>query len=388
MVHVIAAELQAGQGGSPWTQDVDHPNIVIHRLPWNYPAVLKRWPLTRIWDKISYRIWLRLLPLVSNGNYFDKTIFWRRALLTKAGELIRTHGIRKVVVSGAPFRLTVYGTELKARHGVDLVCDLRDPWTWHMEYGHSALSERKMDQERKFERRVVEQSDRVIVPSESMLSHLKEKYPDEVAKFELLPHTIDPEELGEPQPPTRNECTRLIYAGTLYGTNEAGPYFEKLLTAFDQLKSRDPLVYERTQLDLYITGKESEVHHRTVTQSIHRDRIRFHAPVSAREISQRISAADAVLIFIPSFNKDFLGTKFNETFYLRRPVIHVGDPGAVGAYIERHRLGVSIAVDALPERLPDIMAGRMPVAIDINYDLSDLTLDHVTDRLAKDVLKL
>jgi glycosyltransferase involved in cell wall biosynthesis len=387
-VHVIAAEEQQGQIHSPWTEDVQHPSIIVHRLPWNYPAVLKRWPLTRLWDKVSYRIWLRVLPLVSNGNYFDKTIFWRRRLLAKAAELIEAHGIRKVVVSGAPFRLAVYGTEIKQRHGVDLVCDLRDPWTWHMEYGHSALSGHKMDQERTFERHVMEQSDRIIVPSESMLQHLQEHYPKQRDRFALLPHTIDTEELGDPVPHERTTCTRLIYAGTLYGTAEAGPYFEQLLSAFTRLKSSAPGVYERTQLDLYITGKESEVHQRTVLQSVHRDRIRFHPPVSAREISRRISDADAVLIFIPSFNKDFLGTKFNETFFLRRPVIHVGEAGAVGRYIEHHRLGTSIPVDALPDRLPDIITGRTPVPLDTSYDLSALTLERVTDRLVKDVLKL
>lgn len=388
VVHVIAAELQPGQSDSPWAIDVDHPNIFVHRLPWNYPAVMKRWPLNRFWDKVAYRVWLRVLPLISRGNYFDKAIFWRKALLRNAGELIREHGIKKVVISGAPFRLLVFGTELKRLHGIDLVCDLRDPWTWHIEYGHSALSSSKMDQERAFERQVMMESDHVIVPSQSMLAHLQAYYPTRHERFVLLPHTIDAEELGEPKPNTRKECTRLIYAGTLYGTSEAGPYFEKLLAAFDRLKARSPEVYGRTRLDLYITGKESEVHRQFIQQSAHRDRIHFHAPITAREISERISASDAVLIFIPSYNKDFLGTKFNETFYLRRPVIHVGDHGAVGTYIEQHRLGTSMNVDAVPDRLPEIITGEVRLDIDTTYDLSELTLDRVTDRLVQEVLQL
>jgi hypothetical protein len=385
-VHVIAAELQHGQGNSPWTSDVDHPRIIVHRLPWNYPAVLKRWPLTRIWDKVVYRIWLRVLPLLSTGNYFDKTIFWRRALLRKASELIRAHEIRKVVVTGAPFRLAVFGTELKRIHGVELACDLRDPWTWHMEYGHSALSSRKMDQERAFERRVMMESDHIIVPSLSMYEHLRSNYPERTERFVHLPHMIDTEELGDPEPNDRTECTRLIYAGTLYGTAEAGPYFEQLLSALDRLKENSPDVYARTRLDLYITGKESEVHQRFVEHSTHRNTIHFHAPVTAREISERIAASDAVLIFIPSYNKDFLGTKFNETFYMRRPVIHVGEPGAVGRYIVEHRLGTSMVVNDLPARLPDIITGATRMEIDASFDLSEQTLDHITDRLVKEVL--
>ena len=388
VVHVIAAEQQPGQGNSPWTPDIDHPGIIIHRLPWNYPAVMKRWPLTRFWDKVFYRIWLRILPLFSRGNYFDNTIFWRKDFLQKGAELIHTHGIRKVVVTSAPFRLAVYGTELKRLHGIELACDLRDPWTWHMEYGHSALSTSKMEQERAFERQVMMESDHVIVPSASMLEHLQTHYPAQFERFVHLPHTIDTEELGKPIPASSEDCTRLIYAGTLYGTAEAGPYFEKLLAAFDQLKTRSPHVYERTRLDLFITGKESEAHQRYVQKSIHRSRIQFHEPVSAREISERISQADAVLIFIPSYNKDFLGTKFNETFYLRRPVIHVGDSGIVGQYIVKHRLGASMTVEELPDRLPEIITGKVRIELDTTYDLGELTLEHVTDRLVNEVLRL
>jgi glycosyltransferase involved in cell wall biosynthesis len=388
VVHVIAAEPQAGQGHSPWTADIDHPGIIVHRLPWNYPAVITRWPLTRFLDKVAYRIWLRVLPLFSTGNYFDMTIFWRRPLLKLAGDLIQTHGIKQLVVTGAPFRLNVYGTELKRMLGVQLTTDLRDPWTWHMEYGHSSLSSRKMGQEKAFEQLVVMESDHVIVPSLSMLAHLKARYPERIDRFVHLPHAIDTEELGEAFPSERDECTRLIYAGTLYGTAEAGPYFKQLLAAFDHLKDRSPEVYERTRLDLYITGTESEVHKRFVEQSRHRNHIMFHAPVSAREIRKRIAEADAVLIFIPSYNKDFLGTKFNETFYLRRPVIHVGEPGAVGRHIVENRLGTSIRVENLPDLLPDIITGAVRLDIDTSYDLSDQTLDHITDRLVKEVLQL
>ncbi len=46
--------------------------------------------------------------------------------------------------------------------------------------------------------------------------------------------------------------------------------------------------------------------------------IRMHAPIPAVEVFKRIAEADGVLIFIPSFNKDLLGTKFTEIFYLEK----------------------------------------------------------------------
>jgi glycosyltransferase involved in cell wall biosynthesis len=386
VVHVIAAEPQAGHGNSPWIADIDHPGIIVHRLPWNYPPVVTRWPLKHFWEKVAYRIWLRVLPLLSTGNYFDMTIFWRKNLLEKAGELIRTHGIRNVLVTGAPFRLTVYGTELKRSHGVELACDLRDPWTWHREYGHSALSPRKMAQEMAFERQVIMESDHVLTPHLSMVDYLRKHYPDQAGKIVHLPHAIDPDELGEARPVQRGENTRLIYAGTLYGAKEAETYVEHLLAAFDNLKRSAPEVYSRTILDMYITGTEAAVHRQMVERSEHRARVVFHEPIPAREVHQRIAQADAVLIFIPSFNRDLLGTKFNETFYQRRPMIHVGRSGAVSEHILRNGLGTSIPVEQLAERLPGIIIGTTPLELNTSYDMSDQLLDHITDRLSTEVL--
>jgi glycosyltransferase involved in cell wall biosynthesis len=305
-----------------------------------------------------------------------------------AGDLINEHGIRQLVVSGAPFRLNVIGTELKRKHGVQLTSDLRDPWTWHMEFGHSMLSPHQLQEEMAFERTVMEQSDHVITPCAHMHGHLTTFYPEYAEKILRLPHAIDPDELNVTPHPDRGECSRLIYAGTLYGAAEAGQYVKQLLLAFDRLKELDPQVYDRTSLDLYITGAEAEPHRAIVERSGHGSRIVFHAPLPAHEINQRIAESDAVLAFMPSYKKNFLGTKFNETFYQRRPMIHVGETGAVSEHILRHKLGTSIPLADLPAVLPGIITGGTPLELNTRYDVSDQLLDHITDRLVKEVFHI
>lgn len=388
VVHVIAAETHQNRGLSPWTADIEHPGIIVHRLPWKYPEVITRWPLQSITDKLAYRFWLKVLPLFSTGNYLDKTIFWGNQLMRTAGELITAHGIRHVVVSGAPFRLNVFGTQLKQKHGIQLTSDLRDPWTWHMEFGHSMLTVRQLQEEKDFERLVIEQSDHVITPCAHMHGHLTGYYPEHAHKILRLPHVIDPDELKVQPRREDGACTRLIYAGTLYGAAEASEYIKQLLLAFDRLRGSSPQVYERTRLDLYITGAEAMIHKATIERAGHGEHIVFHAPLPASEINERISASDAVIAFMPSYKKNFLGTKFNETFYLRRPIIHVGDPGAVSEHIQLHKLGTSIPLARLPEELPRIITGSTPLELNASYDLSDQLLDHVTDRLVKEVLQL
>ena len=128
-VHVIHSAGAEALKGSLWTEDIAQPGITVQPLPHRYPTVLFKRPLTSLMEKVSYRLWKMILPRITKGNWLDQSILWRTQLLREAGSLIEQHGIRWMLITGAPFRLFHYGVELKRRHGVQLLCDLRDPWT-------------------------------------------------------------------------------------------------------------------------------------------------------------------------------------------------------------------------------------------------------------------
>ena len=385
-IHVICSAGGQRLQGSLWTADRETPGVTVHELPQRYPTVLFKRPLRGALEKLAYRAWALVLPLLVKGNWLDKTVFWRRRFLRTASDLITSQGIRTVIVSGAPFRLLGYGVELKRKHGIRLITDLRDPWTWHGGYGFDTLPPDRQRWERELERMVMEDADAVVSPHPSVIGHLTRAYPEGTARFSVLPHAIDPDELGQPRAPRKDGEYRLIYAGSLYGAGEAVAYFEALLQAFDRLRSQAPERYATTFLDLHITGHgTSELAERTRAAG-HEAHIRFRPPLPPREVFERIGTSDAVLIFIPSFNKDLLGTKFTEIFYLRRPVIHVGVPGAVSRYIEEHGLGISIPVDELSDTLPRIANGERRLTVDPGYDPSPHLLANITARFRSEVL--
>lgn len=384
-VHVLHSEGPDELKGSLWTEDLATPGIHVHPLPQRYPTVLFKRPLKGIGEKIAYRLWGRVLPLLVRGNWLDKTIFWRRPFLSAAGELIERHGIRDVIITGAPFRLLAYGAELKQRHAIQLTCDLRDPWTWHDGYGAGTLSVARKRYEVELESAMMAGSDRITSPHPSVVEHLKLRYPEHAGKVRSLPHAIDPDELGPPLPARNDGHFRMIYAGSLYGAQEAERYFEELLKAFAMLCDSAPERFPKVTLDLYITGHGVAQYKERVAAAGLSERIRFHAPLPPKEVFRRIAAADAVLTFIPSFNKDLLGTKFNETFFLRRPVIHVGEPGMVSTHILEHRLGISIPVAQLAEVLPRYLSGAEQLSVDGSYDLSEHLLARITEHAVYEV---
>jgi hypothetical protein len=177
-----------------------------------------------------------------------------------------------------------------------------------------------------------------------------------------------------------------VYAGSLYGAAEAEAYFDALLNALKRTRNLYPEALARCTLDLYITGHDTARYLEKVYAAGLGEVICFHAPRPAKELFPILAQADLVPIFIPSGNKDFLGTKFNELFFLRRPVLHIGVPGLVSRTITENQLGGSVTVEQLVDELPELIARKKRIELNTHYDLSPHLLDRITDRLASEVL--
>lgn len=386
-VHVVHSAGPEELKGSLWNDDVAHPNIIVHPLPQRYPTVLFKRPLVSFVDKVMYRVWSRMLPLITRGNWLDKSVRWERQLNACCSGLIREHGIRNVIVTGAPFALMAHACALRNQFPhLHLVADFRDPWTWGHYYGQRLLSASRQAKEKEQEALVARTFDKLISPAPDIVAHLARTYGGDPSRYVHVPHAIDPEEMDATPAPRTDGGFRMIYAGSMYGAQEAEAYFEEVLNAFTRLRTIDPQRAATTFFDLYITGHGVEAYERRVAARGLQMNIRFYMPLPAREIFPLIAAADLVVIFIPAANKDFLGTKFNEIFYLRRPVLHVGEEGRVGRTIAERKLGASIRVEEVARELPRIVRGERPIAIDIGADLSEHLLDTITDKLERDVL--
>jgi glycosyltransferase involved in cell wall biosynthesis len=386
-VHVIHSAGTPRDHASLWTDDVLHANIIAHPLPNRYPIVLTRWPVTALKDKLLYAFWLKVLPLFTRGNWFDRGIFWRKPLLHTAGKLIREHGIHNVIATGAPFSLLAYAAELKQQFpDIHLVSDLRDMWTGGRSYGYQTIGEKRLRHEQQLEAMVAQVSDMLVSPHPVVLDYLGRAYGVPAEHMKILPHAIDPEDLGEPVKKADNGMFRMIYAGSLYDAREAQRYFELLLQAFEHVRDTRPEQLASCRLDLYITDHGTRAFEDRVKERGLQDVIHFHDPLPPREVLQQIAQADLVLAYHPQDKKDVMVTKFTEVAYLGRPILHIGDPGSASRTILEQRMGDSIRLEELVTELPRIIQGERKVSSDSQADRQAPLLGHVTDILVKEVL--
>lgn len=386
-IHVIRGERAQNAPPSLWIEDVQHPNIIQHTIPVRYPAIMTRWPLTSFWDKLKYHFWIRTLPLLTRGNYYDIGFLSKSPLVGLATKLIKEHGISQVIVTGAPFSLMAHAAALRDHFPtLHLVADFRDAWTWGKDYGFGTIGPARRKHEESLEAKVARNYDKLISPDPSAIKHLLRTYGEPASRYQLIPHTIDPDDVPGRSAMRTTKEFRMIYAGSLYGAAEAERYFSALLDAFDALRRDRPNAYAACRLDLYITGQGTAAYEQSAKDRGADDRIHFHAPLPPSEIYKQVALADLVLSFIPSMNKDILGTKFNEIFYAGCPILHVGEPGVVSKTIRERRMGDSIRLEELVVELPRIISGERPVDIDKEADHSGYLLTNITDRLIKEVL--
>ena len=386
-VHVIRSATAHGAPASLWTGDAVHPLIHHHVLPRRFPAVMSKRPLTSILDKVHYKLWSNILPMLGKGNWLDATLLWRKPLLAEASKLIEQYGIRQVTATGAPFRMLAYGAELKQRFPqARLVIDLRDEWTQAGHYGLGTKGPRRLEQEREFEATAVRTADKVVSPHAKVLEEVRQAFPECARNCVLLPHAVDPEDVDFSIKPKLDGQFRMIYAGSMYGGKEAEHYFSRLMEALEALQQQHPDAFAHFRFDLYITSRGTDWYQQQVAARGWQDRVVFHAPLAPRDVLSRIRAANLVVLFIPKVNKDILGTKLQEIFYAGTPMLHVGEPGLVSRTIEERHMGASLRVEELATELPRIISGGRTVECDRNADHSDDLLPNVVERLVREVL--
>ena len=386
-VHVIRSTTAPGASASLWTGDAVHPLIHHHPLPKRFPAVMSKRPLLSLKDQVRYKLWSLVLPLLGKGNWLDATLLWRRPLLAEASKLIKQHGIRQVIATGAPFRVLAYGAELKQRFPqVRLVIDLRDEWTWAGHYGLGTMGPRRQEQERNLEATAIRTADKVVSPHAKVLAHLERAYPDSARNCTLLPHAVDPDDVDLSIKPKTGGVFRMIYAGSLYGEKEAGHYFTKLMEALEALRQQRPELIAHFRFDLYITSRGTDWYQQQAAARGWLEQVVFHAPLPPREALKQVRGSNLAVLFIPAVNKDILGTKFQEIFYTGTPMLHIGEPGLVSRTIRERRMGDSLRVEELVAELPRIIAGERKVECDRTADHGAYLLPNLTDRLINEVL--
>jgi glycosyltransferase involved in cell wall biosynthesis len=376
-VQVISADRNETEQ-SLWLGDVQHPNIINHRIPSGYPEYFLR-PAKSLGEKVRFKLHTAWIRLTQKGAPYDASRYWKKTLLPKADELIRKHGIRHVIVTAPPFRVFAHCSELKRLHpGIQLIYDYRDPWTRDVyAYGLQNLPEKELAYERELEKASVSQADLILTPEAHVTEYLH-GYGVKTPQHVLL-HGWDPDDLASVPatlPKAQGQRIRILYGGTFYVETE--PLMIALADALAHLKQTDPALYARLDFNLYMTRREM--------QQVFVDRgvdvVKYHPPIPLKDYWQKMQEADICLLLFASYSRHNKSSKFFELISIRRPILVLGPRGDAADFVEEHRLGLGLEQGQLAaELVPAIQRLLDPQFLNREFDILQYGQDRLTDEL-------
>ncbi len=206
------------------TQDI-HPKIIVHYSDSfeiiNYYSKLagKKNVPTAGFSNVNNSSVIQKAVNALRSNLFipDPRKGWKKYAVKKAIEIIKEYSIHSIITTSPPHSTQLIGLELKKRLSINWIVDFRDPWTdiyYYKLLRHTAISA-KIDQ--KLEKKVIEQSDRIITVSngfKSIFLNKTEKVKEE--KFSVIPNGFDPDDFKE-KSKTQSSIEQFIicYTGTM-----------------------------------------------------------------------------------------------------------------------------------------------------------------------------
>ena len=259
------------------------------------------------------------------GNLFipDPRRGWNRHALAAVEKLLAAgEQFDAVLTSSPPHSTQLIGLELKRRHGLRWLADLRDPWTdiyYYHDLHHTPLAAWL---DARYERRVLTQADAVLVTSPETKRLFLAKLPAlPAAKFHVLPNGYDESDFQQPSaaPP---DCLRITHTGTITELYR----IDALLTAAAACAAAHPDV----PLRLRFVGQVSDELRGQVARAGLLPITEFIGFVPHDQSVAYLLESSVLLMAIPDVPRNFgiLPGKVFEYLAANKPILCVGPAGS------------------------------------------------------------
>lgn len=251
----------------------------------------------------------------------DARVSWVKPAYREAVRVLQEEGIDTYQISSPPHSSQLIGLKLKKRFpDKKWIADLRDPWTdiyFYKDLLHTPLA-KAIDA--RYERKVLEQADEIIVVSKSIKAGLAAKVPGIDNKIHVIPNGFDRDDFKSGSNPPENELL-FTYAGTIADTYNPEVVF-KVLKQIDQK-------YPNSPLRLLFVGKTTDGIKHLVQKHGVGSLVRFIDYVPHGEIITYLKNTTGLLLVIPDTPdaKGILTGKLFEYLAAQKPIWAIGPAG-------------------------------------------------------------
>ncbi len=254
------------------------------------------------------------------GNFMlpDARKSWNSYAIAKAKEIIANENISLVVTAGPPHSTHLIGLKLKKIFNLPWIADFHDAWTdvWYYDkLMHTAMA---ANIDKKMERTVLEQADRVLTVGRLLRGVLAAKSQQiGEKKIDVISMGYDEKLFNMPSNPPANEFI-ITYTGTIDGHYEPGIFFRALKAVkdkFPEIKYKlrfAGILAEEVKKELVETGLDSILEETGY--------VSHHTSV------EYLFSSTALLLVSPKVRSEniIIPGKIYEYLAARKPVINIG----------------------------------------------------------------
>lgn len=335
---------------SQWSTDIKE--VTVTRLPLKYPNSLITFP-NSILGRINYKLSKFFVQASTQGNYYDKTLFWKKQLVSTAKEIIEKHKIKNIVVTGAPYHLMHHALSLKEwRPDLNLIIDFRDFWTDNPPALIGNLSPKRLNTEKKLEQEVLEKADHVITVSDHMSDTLQGKIIKK--KVKTLINGFDEEDFNFNEAVVKSpDIILFVFTGTLY--HHLSSVFVPFCKALQKLKTDEPQLYNKLRFEFYGSADQQNI---DLIKQYGIEIVSFNKSLPLKQAIQKIKSSDYCMLFLMDNYSFSLSTKFCEYIAARKLVILFSEKGNSSDFIEKNGFGFWIKPSSAYEQLFELITKR------------------------------
>lgn len=302
-VYVVTSDMNSGNGDCPWDDTVKKIENNIKVYPDNRPFYLHTSNPSTIFGKILYRLTLFRDKIFRSASAFDLSINFADDVYDEVENLINVNHIKNVIVTGGPFYMVYKLSHLKRKLGdkLNLLIDLRDPWTEHLKIENKVQKEKRQRQDI-----AMELADVVFMPDVKLVSNLANVYPNAKDKIKLLPHGYD-EKIFKTKM-AKGSFYKWYYAGTLYpGLDDEFYLIDKLI---EKLNVKVDFYTFRTNVSYSVLNNSN---------------VSVNGLLTQKELYET-TYNSGITLFITRF-KDYKSTKFYEIVRSGTFMLYIGKIG-------------------------------------------------------------
>ncbi|MCX8080336.1 MAG: hypothetical protein N3F09_03770 [Bacteroidia bacterium] len=380
MVKVITTK-NPFQDESQWQRDITELKEDVYYLDDRYPFWLSVNPAT-FKEKLLYRASLIYVKALDNGNYFDKSILWRKKLLEKTNEIVRRFGINNLICTVAPFRSSYYLLEIKKLFNqLNYIVDYRDPWTNNQTaYGFQTISNKRLLLEIEMERQVLHNADYITSVSQEMFPYFFKIAGDIIKpKCVEIKNGFDSEDIELKSNrfdflSNENNNIRIAFTGTLYNKTES--IFKKFVDALVNFNQNND-----KQIILHLAGDIPDFGLKLVDNK----NVFYWGKLSLADSYSLISNSHFGALFLTNDLNYSFSTKFYEYLAFRKPVLVASEnEGKTAEFITENNIGISFNKNNLLEQFKRVIelsnTGMMNYAL-MDELLNKNSINYQTEKL-------